>query len=253
MKFLFKTIVILGVFLLVAGIVAWQAPAEWLVSRADLPRHDIQYSNTSGTVWNGMAHEVRWRDLLLGDIQWNFSALGQVSPPMTTWQFEGHGLDYQLTTLVDFENDSPKRLQFVQGEFPAGWVDLSKTVPLLFLGGRLLVNLDYLEFNWGPRGLTAGTVQWNDAAFTGLFEEKLGDITINIEWVNNTTRVYFQSTEVRNIMLEGEAKLTEGRYNVLLILHTTEKKRYVIEHLAKYGQVQPDGSLHISVSGHMRR
>ncbi len=253
MKFLLKMIVVLGFILLLAGVIAWQAPAKWLLSRADLPRHDIQVSHTTGTAWSGMAHEVRWRDILLGDIQWDFTSLDQVSPPLTSWQFEGHGLDYQLTSLVDFENESPRRLRFVQGELPAGWVDLSKAVPLLFLDGRLLINIDHLEFKWGPRGLVAGTVQWNDAAFTGLFEEKLGDITINFEWVNNATQVYFQSTEVRNIMLEGEAKLTEGRYNVLLILHTTEKKRYVIEQLAKYGQVQPDGSLHISVSGHMRR
>ena len=253
MKFLLKMIVVLGLILLVAGVIAWRAPAKWLLTRADLPRHDIQYSLASGTAWNGMAHDVEWRDILLGDVQWDFSSLNQVSPPFTTWKFAGRGLDYQMSSLVDFERDSPRRLRYLQGELPAGWVDLSKAVPLLFLDGRLLVNLDYLEFKWGPLGLAAGTIQWNDAAFTGLFEENLGDITINVEWVNDTTRVYFQSTEVRNIMIEGEANLTEGRYNVLLILHTTEKKRYVIEQLAKYGVVQPDGSLHIAVSGHMQR
>ena len=253
MKFLLKLIVVLGIILLVAGVIAWQAPAEWFVSRASLPRHDIQVGRVSGTVWGGVAHDAKWRDILLGDIQWDFRELTQVSPPFTTWQFEGKGLDYQLSLLADFERDSLRRLRFVQGELPAGWVDLSKVVPLLFLDGRLLVNLDYLELKWGPRGLAMGSIQWNDAAFSGLFEEKLGDIIINIEWADGATRVYFQSTQVRNIMLEGEARLTAGRYEVLLILHTTEKKRYVIEELAKLGEIQADGSLHIELSGKMRR
>jgi hypothetical protein len=253
MKFLLKLIVVLGIILLVAGVIAWQAPAEWFVTRAALPRHDIRVARVSGTLWEGVAHDARWRDLLLGEIQWDFRELNQVSPPFTTWQLDGNGLDYQLSLLADFERDSPRRLRFVQGELPAGWVDLSKVVPLLFLDGRLLVNLDYLELKWGPRGLAAGSVQWSDAALTGLLEEKLGDIIFNIEWVDGATRVYFQSTQVRNIMLEGEASLTAGRYDATMIVHTTEKKHYVIEQLADLGEVQADGSLRIELSGKMWR
>jgi hypothetical protein len=253
MKFPLKSIVALGVILLLAGVIAWRAPAEWLVTRVAPPHHEFQYAHLSGTVWNGAAYQARWHDLLLGDIQWDFLGLNQVSPPFTTWRLEGKGLDYELSLLADFERDSLRRLRYIQGDLPAGWVDLSQVVPLLFLEGRLLVNLDYLELKWGPRGLAAGSVQWSDAAFTGLFEEKLGDIIINIEWVNDATYVYFQSTQVRNIMLEGEASLTAGRYKVLLILNTTEKKRHVIEKLADLGKIQPDGSLHIALSGRMRR
>ncbi len=253
MRFLLKPLVAVGAILLLAGIIAWQAPANWLLRQANLSHHDIQYARASGTVWNGLAHNVRWHDLFLGDIQWNFMTLYQISPPFSTWQLVGNGLDYQLSLLADIERESLRRLRFINGELPAGWVDLSKVVPLLFLGGRLHINLDYLELNWGPHGLAAGSIQWNDAAFTGLFEEKLGDIILNIEWVNGVTRVYFQSKQVRNIMLEGEASLTERRYNVLLILHTTEKKRYVIEQLAHLGKIHPDGSLHIALSGSMRR
>ncbi len=253
MKFLLKSIVVLGILLLIAGVMAWQAPAEWLVERAELPRHDIQYSRLSGTAWNGVAHDARWRDLLLGEVRWDFNKLSQLSPPFTTWRLKGSGLDYQLSLLADLERDSLQRLRFVQGEIPAGWVDLSEWVPLLFLDGRLAVNLDYLELKWGPRGLAVGSVQWNDAAFTGLFDEKLGNIIINIEWADGATRVYFHSEQVRNIMLEGEASLKAGRYDALVILHTTEKKRYVIEELAHLGEIQADGSLRIERSGKMRR
>ena len=253
MKFPLKSVVAFGIILLLAAVIAWQAPAEWLVKLATRPHHDIQYARATGTVWNGVAYDVKWHDLLLGDIQWDFVELNRFSPPISSWQLKGKGLDYQLSLLAGFEGRSLRRLRFVLGELPAGWVDLSKVVPLLFLDGRLLVNFDYLEFKWGPRGRAAGSVQWKDAAFTGLFEEKLGDIVINIEWVNGTTRVYFQSTQVRNIMLEGEASLTADRYNALLILHTTQKKHYVIEQLAHLGKIQADGSLHIAMSGIMRR
>ncbi len=252
-KFLLKLIVVLGVILLLAIIVAWQAPAKWLITRATQPHPDIRYARVSGTVWEGIAYDAKWRDILLGDVQWDFMELSQTSPPFTTWYFEGNGLDYHLSLLADFERDSLRRLRYIQGEVPAGWVDLSKKIPLLFLDGNLLVNLDYVELEWGPRGLAAGTIQWNDAAFTGLFEEKLGDIVVNIEWADGATQVYFHSTQVRNIMLEGEARLTRGRYEALLILHATKKKRYVLEKLARLGQIQPDGSLHITLSGTMQQ
>ena len=253
MRFPLKSVVVIGIILLLAGVIAWQAPAEWLMKLAARQHHDIQYARATGTVWNGVAYDAKWRDLLLGDVEWDFVELNQVFPPATSWQITGKGLDYQLSLLAGLERGSLRHLRFIQGELPAGWVDLNKAVPLLFLDGRLLVNFDYLELKWGPRGLAAGSVQWKDAAFTGLFEEKLGDIIINIEWVNGTTRVYFNSTQVRNIMLEGEATLTANRYKVLLILHTTEKKHYVIEQLAHLGRIQADGSLHIAQSGILRR
>ena len=54
-------------------------------------------------------------------------------------------------------------------------------------------------------------------------------------------------------MIEGEVDLKAGRYEALLILHTTEKKRYVIEELAHLGEIQADGSLQITRSGSIRR
>ena len=161
--------------------------------------------------------------------------------------------DFELSLLADFDNSAPRRLRFVQGQLPAGWVDLSKEIPNLLLDGQLEVNLDYLELEWSPRGLAAGSVHWSDAVFTGLFEERLGDIVFNLEWVDGATRVYFQSKQVRNIMLEGQVSLTQRRYDVLLIVHTTEKKDYVIEQLAHLGNIQADGSLHIVRAGKMRR
>ena len=253
MKFLLKSFLVFGIILLLAGTIAWQAPAKWLATRVNLPQKDIQYARVTGKIRNGMAHDVQWHDLLLSDIKWDIKALNQFWPPFTTWLVTGEGPDYNMSALAEFESDSLRRLRFVQGELPAAWVDLSEEVPLLFLGGRLVVNLDYLELKWGSSGLASGSIQWKDAAFTGLFEENLGNIIINIEWVDKATRLYFQSTQVRNIMLEGEASLTARRYNVLLILHTTEKKHYVIEQLAHLGEIQADGSLHIVWSGKMRR
>jgi hypothetical protein len=253
MRFLLKLLIALGIVLLVAGIIAWKAPADWFVKRVTLPQHDIQYSGTSGTMWDGVAKDVKWHDLLFDDIRWNFMTLSQIYPPFSTWQLEGKGDDYQLSLLADFEGESLRRLRYINGELPARWVDLSEEVPLLLLGGRLEVNLDYLDPRRGARELTAGSILWNDAAFTGLLEERLGDIAISIEAVNGTTRATFNSRQIRNIVIEGEASLRAGRYDVLVILHTTEKKRYVIELLAHLGEIQADGSLRITRSGKMRR
>ncbi len=253
MRFLLKLMVALGVVLLVTGIIAWKAPADWFAERITQSHRDIQFSGASGTIWDGVVQDVKWRDLLLSDIHWNFMTLSQIYPPFSTWKVEGEGPDYRLSLLADFERESLRRLRFINGEVPAAWVDISKAVPLLFLGGRLDLNLDYLEPGRGARTLTKGSIQWSDAAFTGLLEEKLGDITITIEPVDGVTRAYFHSMQVRNIMIEGEVSITAGRYEALLILHTTDKKRYVIEELADLGEIHTDGSLHITRSGLLRR
>jgi hypothetical protein len=253
MRFLLKLFVTLGVVLLVVGVIAWKAPADWFAKRVTLPQHAIQYSGTSGTMWDGVARDVKWRDFLLGDIRWNFMTLSQIYPPFSTWQLEGKDQDYQWSLLADFEGESLRRLRYINGDLPARWVDLSKEVPLLLLGGRLEINLDYLDLKRGARELTAGTILWNDAALTGLLEERLGDIAISIEAVNGTTRATFNSRQISNIVIEGEASLKAGRYEVLVILHTTEKKRYVIEQLSDLGEIHADGSLHITRSGKVRK
>lgn len=253
MKFLLRLLIVLGAVLLVAGIVAWKAPAEWFAQRAAEPRYEIRYSGTAGTMWDGTALNVRWHERSFGDVQWNFRTLGQIYPPFTTWLLEGKGQDYQLSALADFEGESLRRLRYINGELPAAWVDLSEQVPLLLLGGRLDINLDFLDPRRGARELTEGSIQWSNASLAGLLEERLGDIAINIEASDGTTRATFNSSQVRNIMIEGEVSLRAGRYEVLLIVHTTDKKRYVIEQLASLGEIHADGSLYITRSGRIQR
>ena len=253
MRFLSRILIVLGAVLLVAGIVAWRAPAEWFVKRAAEPRYEIRYSGTAGTMWDGTALNVRWHERSFGDVQWNFRTLSQAYPPFTTWQLEGKGPDYRLTMLADFGGEFLRRLRYINGELPASWVDLSEQVPLLLLGGRLDINLDFLDPRRGARELTEGSIQWSDASLAGLLEERLGDIAINIETSDGGTHATFNSLQVRNIMIEGEVSLRSGRYEVLLIVHTSDKKRYVIEQLASLGEIHTDGSLYITRAGRIQR
>jgi len=253
MKALMKVFIVLGLILLLAGLVIWRIPASWVVDQINLPNQDIQYSRVTGTIWQGGAEELTWHELMLGDVSWVFQNLNDWRQPATSWKVDGKGLDYNLSFLAEVEGDSLQRLRFVQGDIPAGWVDLSEIVPLLFLDGRLAVNLTYLELKRRGSGLAEGTIQWNKAAFKGLFEENLGTIGILVETVSDITHLYIQSHQVMNIMIEGDVSLRPGRYDVMVVLHTTEKKRYVIEKLAHLGKVRADGSLEIRLSGIMPR
>jgi hypothetical protein len=223
------------------------------VGHVNLPVQDIQYSRVTGTIWQGGAEEFRWQELMLGDVSWAFQNLNDWRQPATSWKVDGKGLDYKLSFLAEFEADTLQRLRFVQGDFPAGWVDLNKIVPLLFLDGRLDVNLTFLELKKWGQGLAEGTIQWNNAAFKGMLDEQLGTIGILVETVDRITHLYIQSHQVRNIMIEGDMSLRPGRYDALIILHATEKKRYVIEKLAHLGNVRADGSLEIRLSGILPR
>lgn len=253
MKFLTKLFVFSGLVLLLLTIVAWKFPAAWVLDRVDWSGQDISIERIGGTMWLGEAQKVQRRGLLLGDINWDFQTVNQISPLSTTWKVNGTGLDYEMSGFIDMVGRQASDLRLVQGYFPAGWVDLSRAVPLLFLTGQFNLDLDHASPALDASKLASGTIRWTHAGLAGLVDESLGTIVAVLHSDNRFTIADIQSEEGAAIMINGEIRVNKSQYRAKMKIKAVEEKQYVIDKLAHLGTLLDDGTLELNLSGGMPR
>jgi hypothetical protein len=253
MTVLRKLIVFGGLILLILGVVAWQTPAAWIAKFSDLPERGISYARMTGTFWKGEAVQVKYRDLMLGDVKWDFKTFNQARPLKTTWALDAKGIDYNLNLLLDTEGQQVQNARLVQGQIPAGWVDLSEIAQLVFLTGTFDLDLDHASPTGNLSNLATGIIYWKNAGLSGLVDESLGTIIIDIRGDNRFTVAEFTPDPDADLKLTGEVRLNRNQYSTELTLTATEEKQYVIEMLSDLGTINEDGSLDIDKSGRMPR
>jgi len=253
MRILRKLFVFGGIIILLVAVAAWKTPAAWIANLMNLSRQGISYARITGTFWKGEAEEVKRRDLLLGDIKWDFLTFNQFNPLTTTWKIDGKGHDYELSLLLDTVDRDATEMRLVQGHIPAGWVDLSDIAPLLFLTGQFNLDLDQASPQGNLSNLATGMVRWTDAGLGGLVEESLGTVIIDINTDNRFTIFDIQSDPEADIQLDGQVRISGRQYESELVLRTIDEKQYVIEQMSELGTVKEDGSLEINLSGRTTR
>lgn len=253
MRTLRKLFVFGGLILLVLTVVVWQTPASWIAKSMNLSQQGIGYARMSGTLWKGRVDQVLYRDLMMGDISWDFQTFNQLNPLRTTWRVEGEGIDYELGMLVDAQGREARDLRLVQGHIPAGWADLSKVAPMVFLSGRFNLDLDHASPVWNLSNLATGTIYWNDAGLSGAVDESLGNVLIELYSENRFTVLDVQSDPESDLKLDGQIRFNFNQYSAELVLSAPEEKWYVLELLADLGTVTDEGTLEINKSGRMSR
>jgi hypothetical protein len=253
MTVLRKLFVFGGLIFLILAIVAWQTPAAWIAKFSNLPEKGISYGRMTGTFWKGEAFQVKYRDLMLGDMKWDFKTFNQAHPLKTTWAIDAKGIDYNLNMFVDTEGRQAQDLRLVQGQIPAGWVDLSEIAQFVFLTGTFDLDLDHASATGNLSNLAKGTIYWKNAGLSGLVDESMGTVIIEIQGDNRFTSADFTPDPEADLKLDGEIRLNRNQYFTELTLTATEEKQYVIEMLSDLGTINEDGSLDIDKSGRMPR
>ena len=258
MKVLIKLFVFVGLILLIVGVVAWKIPASWVLGQVNWSSKGISYARVAGTLWEGNMEQLRRRDVMLGDVSWDFQTMNNFSPLESTWKVEGTGLDYELGFLLDFEGTRPVMMRYVQGHVPAGWVDLNRAVALLLLTGQFDIDLDSTSMTGYMGRLASGTIYWRNAGLSGLVEESLGTVIVQLSsergfTVANVQTDVTEDAPKTDIEISGVVKYNSAQYIAKLLLAATEDKQYVIEELSHLGTVLPDGSLELELSGKMPR
>ncbi len=253
MKTLVKLFVLAGVVLLILGVVAWKVPAAWVLSQVNWSGKNIHYGRFTGTLWQGGVEQLERNDVMLGDVGWDFKTINGLTPLATTWRVDGKGLDYELSVFVDIEGLQARQLRYVQGHIPATWVDLSGVAPLVFLTGRFELDLDRTALTGFTGRLATGTIRWVDAGLSGLLQESLGTVLMQVSSEKGFTIAKIQSEEGADIMISGDVRFNAAQYRTNLLLQAVPDKQYVIEELAHLGTVLEDGSLQLTLSGNMSR
>jgi len=258
MKTIVKLFVFAGLVLLIVGVVAWKIPASWVLGQVNWASKDIRYARVTGTLWEGKMEQLNRHDLMLGDVNWDFQTINNLSPFETTWKVNGKGLDYEMNFFLDFEGSRAVSMRYVMGSVPAGWLGLTRAVPGLFLTGHFDIDLDTVATTGYPGRLASGTVHWRDAGLSGLVEESLGTVILELSSERGFTIADIQTDQTEDapkteIIISGEVKYNSAQYMTDLLIAATPGKQYVIEQLSHLGTVRPDGSLQLELSGTMPR
>ena len=258
MKTIVKLFVFAGLVLLIAGVIVWKIPASWVLGQVNWSSKDIRYARVTGSLWEGKMEQLDWHDVMLGDVNWDFQTLNDFSPIETTWKIDGKGLDYEMNFFLDFEGSRAVTMRYVTGSVPAGWLALTRAVPGVFLTGRFDIDLDTAATTGYPGRLASGTVRWPDAGISGLVEESLGTVILELRSERGFTIADIQTDQTEDapkteIIIAGEVKYNSAQYMTDLLITATPGKQYVIEQLSHLGTVLPDGSLQLELSGTMPR
>ena len=137
----------------------------------------------------------------------------------------------------------------VSGSLPAAWVDLSSSLPFVFLDGRFEVDLARLAIRDKLPVDADGAVLWADAGLTGLINEPLGDVALSVETVDGVISFRIQSLGQADIRIEGNGRLSGNDYDLDLLARVAPHRDDVLALLSKTGTPQADGSILMGFSG----
>jgi hypothetical protein len=246
-----KWLVSAGLLVLFPILLIWQMPAGWALNQLTQKRVSVQTQDVTGSVWNGRINRLVWRGIDLGKIDWRFNGLEQWSPPRGRWTFQGQNHDYRLGGHISISDGSRPELTAVTGSLPAAWVDLSSSLPFVFLAGRFEVDLAHLVLRDTLPVEADGAVLWTAAGLTGLVNESLGDVAFSVETVDQIIRFRIQSLGRPDIRIDGHGQLSGNNYSADLLARVDPQRNDMYELLSQMGTLQADGSILFALSGQL--
>lgn len=243
-----KWLLWIGLPLAAIAFITWQLPADFVLRR--LPDHGVplRYESAEGSIWRGSATGVRWRGLPLQRVEWRFLGPGRWPGLTHRWAFHGEGGDYQLDGRLSLNGSRIEAVERLAGELPAHWVDLSQVAPFVVLLGRLQIDIEEAEFDGGQPRRVEGNVEWRQAGLSGLVEEQLGRLLIELDARRNGTAFRLRSLESAPLMFDGDGEIDGNGYEVSLALRASPERMPTLRELAHLGRLEGD-TLTIDWSG----
>jgi len=246
-----KWLVSAGLLVLFLILLIWKMPAGWALNQLIQNRSSVQTQDVTGSIWNGTISRLVWRGIDLGKIDWHFNGLEQWSPPRSQWIFQGQHHDYTLGGQISVSDGSRPVLTAVTGSLPAAWVDLSSSLPFVFLTGRFEVDLARLALRDTLPVEADGAVLWTAAGLTGLVNESLGDVAFSVETVDQVIHYRIQSLGQPDIRVDGHGRLSGNIYSLDLLARVVPQRNDIHELLSQMGTLQADGSILFALSGQL--
>lgn len=211
-----------GLYLLLGG-AAWFAfllvrlPATVAYGQVADSLAGVRFAGLSGTVWQGEAQQLQYRQRALGALDWSLSPfkllLGKLGAEVRLSQQDAY-LDAQGDLAL---SSREVRLSRLEGRLPMSLLQPYLTMLPLPLGGVVSLKLEQVAFDSTGRPLQAdGRIVWNQAQVLAPQQLSLGDLQLSLQHAEDGSGIRGEIADSGG-PLQMQAQLTlgaDGRYRL---------------------------------------
>lgn len=201
MKKKITLMVVLLLTFIVSAIV--HLPIQVVLAYAPLPTQ-LKISQTSGTLWQGQAQQVRWQRYQLGQVSWQFAPSALLSGNAEAKVRFGRGSQWQLQGrgIVGYGLKGAYAENLLASMPVTEALKLAPALPIpLTLEGQLELNVKQLNYAAPYCAQGTGSLVWNtDVVGTPLADLQLGPVIAELDCQDSQISVKGtqQSAQVRS-------------------------------------------------------
>lgn len=223
-------------------------PAAMVIDAVQAENDSPVLSGVNGTVFSGRASQVRLHGIELGPLVWQIRAsrllLGRLEYQLvfSGERFPGHAIAGISVSGNKYARDLAMSLD--QDFLINQWSPMEVQT-----GGRLIVAVEDMEFDGAFPSALTGFVQWSDAELIEPLQLALGRVELIA--TSDAENLTGSVTNNGSTAVSGEISLSRnGNYTLdLYIKPAAGASEDLAEILEMAGQLQSDGSYHLSDAG----
>jgi len=231
-------------------------PAELLASKlpASVPLH---LGGVTGTVWEGAAQQVQWKNIQLRKLEWHFLPTHLLKAQLAA------SLQGQTADGADFDADCGIGIDrhIHCGTLNATALPVASLAPYLKMGmvanltGTVQLTLNSLDWNRKTLPHASGRVEWQNAGSALQPNKPFGTYIATLSEGENQQHIELASAPDAAFDLSGQANVqADGQYQTSATLKPSpladaDTRTWLGMML---GAPQPDGSFHFADKGQLK-
>jgi len=250
MRFLRRFLVLLVLLAIVAGALAWTAPADLAYRLFGARLAPLEAQGLGGSVWDGNAERVSAMGLVLGRATWHVDRMAALRGTLRG-DFAVDGRDVNGRAKFA-RGPGALDVEALRTRFPAQLLAPALDIPGLVLLGTLELDVERLQFSDGLLRTAKGKATWRDLGVSGGAEARLPGLEIT-----------FAPDAAGNIVADihdlGGALAIEGRTTIAGMHYSSETHLYLrepnpqLEEALKWiGERSPDGGSLLRIEGEIK-
>ena len=249
MNYVRKTLLGLGVLLLIAAVLLWFLPARWVMPGVEPQLHGLRLEQVQGSVWDGRAAQVMAADgHVLGQLQWRLSRRALLERVQLQLNFNGP----QLVFSGAMERLSGDRIALHEASLHADLAVLDRlpSSPLGQPRGELQLTVDQalLQGGW-PLQLQA-QAHWRHAVMrTPQGDVALGELQLQAQAQGGVIQAQLRDDGNGPLHVDSQLQLSPLGWRLDATLRPRQTDSSLRHWLTGLGPASADGSVHIQRSG----
>ena len=201
-KIVNKKIILLVIIVFITSLIA-QMPAR--VGYYFISNNEIDINAIRGTIWEGAASEISYKNLYLRDMKWNFLPkkllTGDFSFFLSMYPYNGYS-EKEITFGLDGVT-----INNIEGKLPSDTIGI--IAPYLGIEGNIDIKIKTLRIAKDVLSYIEGTIILNDLFLKGLTDETLGNYRLDLNTKNNNIKAEIINLN-GDLQVEGEITLSSN-------------------------------------------